>query len=202
MTSRRKAARAGYTLVEVMMAVAVMTVGAVGIIALQVAATHGNIEAREMTTASTSARTWIERLKRDGLNWTQGGAGVAAADLARTNYLLAVPAAGTEGAWFRPNIDADFPNDSYAFDHFGRDTTVAGDIRFCTHVRLSWLYPGQAIRADVRVWWHRRGSASNDDITDFNLYPDCGAGSEAAITTDTRLRFVNASTVIRWIPPR
>ena len=42
------------------------------------------------------------------------------------------------------------------FDYYGRDTAIATEMHFCTNTRLSWLYVGRSMRADVRVWWLRR----------------------------------------------
>jgi hypothetical protein len=53
------------------------------------------------------------------------------------------------------------------------------------------------MRADVRVWWHRRG---REGVAAANLYPNCGVGAEAAIGNDLRVRSVSASTVVRWVP--
>ena len=181
-------------MVEVMMAMALLTVGAAGIFALQQASTNGNMEARQMTTATAVARTWLERLKRDALAWNTGTTDAAALPLARTRYLLNVPAVGTAPAWMTPAVFAD---SRASFDHFGREIALGADVRYCAQYRLEWVNVGQAIRADVRVWWHRRG---RDNVAAANLYPNCGVGSETTIGNDVRVRSVSASTVVRWVP--
>jgi len=189
----------GYTLIEVMMAIAVMTIGAVGIMALTQASTRGNLEARQITTATQIANLWVERIKRDSLNWNVGGSTAAAADLTRTRYLGAVPAPAATPAWGTPT---GVPiGESFAFDFTGRDTAAAAEQEYCVNTRMQWVFPGQAIRADVRVWWHRRG-VGDPNSADGRIYrsPICGIGSEAAITGDNRLRSVYASTVVRWVP--
>ncbi len=192
--SRPRARRqAGYTMVEVMMAMALLTAGAAGILALQQASIQGNGEARQMTIATTVARTWIERLKRDALSWNTGAAAATPALLAATRYLLNVPAVGTDPVWMTP---AAFADSRASYDHYGREIALGADVRYCAQYRLQWVNPGQAIRADVRVWWHRRGRVG---AAAANLYPDCGVGQEAAIGADTRVRSVSASTVVRWV---
>ena len=192
--------RAGYTLVEIMMAIAVMTAGTAGIFALQRAATVGNLEARQMSTATLIARTWLERLKRDALRWTAGGTTAASVNLTNTTYLASVPAPAAVPAWFTP-IPASLVTESYGFDHFGRDITPPSAlIEYCTQMRLQWVYPGQTIRGDVRVWWHRYSSGSDTNVGDASQYPNCGVGAEAAIGNDVRVRMVNASTLLRWVP--
>lgn len=196
-------ANAGYTMIEVVMAMAVMTVGALGILGMQKASSTGNLEARRMTTAAMVARTWVERLRRDSLMWTVGGSGAASAILNGTQYLSAVPANGDASAWLTPVPAAD-SEESFAFDHFGNDTKNGtgneATPEYCVNVRLRWLYPGQAMRADVRVWWHRISRGDSAQVADRRLYADCGVGQEAAISADARVRTLSVSTVLRWNP--
>lgn len=186
--------QSGYTMVEVMMAMALLTAGAAGIFALQQAATHGNIEAQQMTIGTNVARTWLERMKRDALSWNAGATAAAPLLLARTRYLLNVPPVGTAPVWMTP---ATFADSRASFDHHGREVALGADVRYCAQYRLEWVNVGQAIRADVRVWWHRRGRVG---AAAANLYANCGVGAEAAIGNDIRLRSVTASTVVRWVP--
>ena len=196
-TMRRRAARAGYTLIEVMMALGVLTAGSVAIMGMLQASTRGNMEAREMTVGNQLAQLWIERLRRDGLNWTTApvsamNAPQVAATVATTTYLREVPAAGAAAPWFVPvAAGGETPN----FDFYGADLTTGATPHYCTNVRLEWLFPGQAMRADVRVWWARR---SNDTATaDFS---GCQADNLDTLTTSPDVRMVYASTVIRYAP--
>lgn len=175
----------GYTLVEVMMAMGILAMGGVGIMGLHQASTKANLEARQMSTANNILRTWMERLKRDSLLWTQGGDSAATADLTPTAYLSELG-----NGWVVPDpADA---AESHAFDHFGRDTAVGANMRFCTNVQVVWVVPGLAVRTDVRVWWVRRGVDASD-------YADCLAGTDPnTITGDPNLHFVSASNVVRW----
>ena len=175
------------------MAMAILVAGGAGILALQQATTEGNLEAREMTTATTIARTWVERLKRDTVLWTTGGAGVPSADLTRTLYLLAVPAAGTTSTWTTP-VPPDLAVESYAFDYFGNDTlpTAAG-VTYCAQDRLQWVSPGRTIRADVRVWWPR-----NSRVGGNARFPNCGVGSETAIGNSNSVRSVTTSVLLHF----
>lgn len=197
---RLRTRREGYTLIEVMMAVAVMTAGAIGIMALQQATIRGNLEARQVATATQLASTWIERLQRDAVGWseaaTPGTILVPPTMLTRTRYLQAVPASGTAPLWFIPGPSTAL--ESSSFDHWGRDTITLGEMEYCTHVRLQWVYVGQAMRADVRVWWARRNPAA----TSGAALAGCAPGLDPNTLTNRLrdVRFVYASTVIRWIP--
>lgn len=196
----KRNSRAGYTLVEVMMAIAVMAAGTVGVFSLQQAAVVGNLEARQMSTANMIARTWLERLKRDALRWNTGATTAAAASLTGTTYLASVPAAATPPAWFTP-VPLALATESFAFDHYGRDIAPPStQIMYCAQTRLQWVYPGQTIRADVRVWWHRESNGSDPNLGNRSLYANCGVGNETAIGNDIRVRTVSASTLIRWVP--
>ncbi len=190
--------REGFTLIEIIMALGIMTVGAVGIMSLQQAATRGNMESRELGVASQVTRSWLERLRRDAVRWNQQGANVATR--ATTEYLQTV-----DGNWYALARDPVDNNESYGFDYQGQDTTTVAQMVYCAHVRLSWVVPGDTIRADVRTFWHRRAGGRDNTQGDRRLFGNCGQGAEAAVTAElaaptSRLRAVHASTLIRWQP--
>ncbi|MFM2416203.1 MAG: hypothetical protein RL385_926, partial [Pseudomonadota bacterium] len=87
----------GFTLIEVMIAVAIITIGSTGLFAMQGATLRANADASETTVATAFASTWLERIKRDALTWTLRGN----ADLANTLNLQA-PVGCTSNAWFVP----------------------------------------------------------------------------------------------------
>ena len=192
-TTRRR--QHGYTLIEVMMAVGIMTVGAVGLMSLQQATTRGNSFSREMTTANDITRTWIERLRLDALEWNATGATAVAS----TTYLSTVPATtAVIGPWSTLGIAGD-PQASYAFDYVGAPSDgAASAIYYCTNVRFRWVLGNNAIRADVRTWWHRR---SDDVVARYA----CAPGTENAVSADLAaarpdLHAVYGSLVIRPTP--
>jgi prepilin-type N-terminal cleavage/methylation domain-containing protein len=167
--------RAGYTLIEVMTAVVVMTIGATGIVAMQGAAVRANQDASETSNAVNFASTWIERLKRDSRRWIQNGG----ADLTANSVWLS-KATTSEGQWFVPETT---PPEQPAADINGFDTSnefvpIANNpdqfAHFCANVRLTVVQAYNpltatfdriadvnAIRTDVRVWWHRQSSEAD-----------------------------------------
>lgn len=197
---RRRRTQAGYTIVEVMMALGVLTAGAVGIMAMTQASTRGNMEAREMTTATQLTTRWIERLRRDALNWTTSRRVIDPTILARTQYLRTVPDPGDASRWIIPTPPAGSP-ESANFDFYGRDTNVRAEMYYCSNIRLEWLYVGRSIRADVRIWWLRRQSGTQaPDLTRAAL-GQCGPGVDPnTLTNDWRVRMTYASTIVRWTP--
>ena len=175
------------------MAVAIMTVGSVGIIGLQQATTNGNRSAREMATATDLTRLYIERVRRDALMWNERARPASPP----TNYLFKVPAVGgpATGDWFKPAVVG---TESYGFTYAGADTTILADMYFCTNLRASWVIGADAIRVDARVWWHR--TASN---TARGAGLNCDSDATIAVTPALTaaapiIRVVTASTVVRW----
>lgn len=179
------------------MAVTVMTVGALGIMALQQAATRGNSEARDLSTATQITRTWIERLRRDSVHWWANGVPL------QGDYLVHAPAMGSPlGEWGTPPI-VERPGgvlESHVFDHFGRDVLPGGNPppSYFTNVRYGWMDGGDTLRVDVRTVFHRHRPSQRHAFQ---------AGGEAGITaalapgSSMDLRAVYASTVLRRRAP-
>jgi prepilin-type N-terminal cleavage/methylation domain-containing protein len=183
--------RRGFTLIEVMVAVSVMTVGALGLMALQQAATRGNSEARQMTLATQLTRTWIERLRRDATLWTAPGQPIL------TNFLVQAPAVGTPlGPWDTPppRVRTDGTVESPLFDHFGadHDPGAADPPTYFTNVQYAWLDAGDTLRVNVRTVWHRSRPTQR-----INFAPGSEAAVTAALIAGVDLHGVFASAVIR-----
>jgi Tfp pilus assembly protein PilV len=88
---RRVQDRGGFTLVEIMIAVFVLTVALIGLISVTVMIINGNDFSRRMTTATTLAKDKLEQVKR--LPYTSVTAGT-------TDYFNADSSAGSSGAYF------------------------------------------------------------------------------------------------------
>jgi|GEM_PF-935055 len=192
---RRRQRRAGYTLIEVMTALGVLMVGATGIFAIQTGATVANMEARRMGTANQVAQMVVERVRRDALSWRSGGANMNLTVLAPTTYLLNAPSAGSP-----VNTWSNLPAGLNAFDYYGNNTTVTSEMAYCAQSRLAWVFYGQAIRVDVRVYFPRRGDGTSASTSDARTAIGCPAlpGTSASLIRD--LHFVHAATVVRWTP--
>ncbi|MCA9580184.1 MAG: prepilin-type N-terminal cleavage/methylation domain-containing protein [Myxococcales bacterium] len=197
----RRTRNRGYTLIEVMMAIGIMTVGAVGLMSLQTAATMANLESHHISIATQSTRSWLERLKRDGLNWVELGPDGLTNNSANLQYLDSVSTlpATAAGSWV--SLTPTSTAESWAFDFRGYDTRTSADIVYCSNVRLVWTLNQNALRADVRTWWHRYSRSGRADYVDLSAY-SCSAGNQdLGITTELtgagRLRSVTASTLIR-----
>jgi hypothetical protein len=159
----RPARRGGYTVVEVIMAIAVLMLGALGVIAMQRATLIANVSARNLVTATDVAQSWMERMRVDALAWNEPG-GVP--DL--TNDTMWLKLASPPAGWLAPQSNnlALQPTGAPQADVMGADV-FTGDPSlpaFCPQVRLtrfsdnptfSDLY--RMIRVEVRVYWDKTG---------------------------------------------
>ncbi len=136
----------GFTMVEIMIAVVITSIGFAAIFSLQIASIQGNVAAREMGAAVNLAERYAEELRRDTHLWLREGGG------AEPNF-----------------IDPDDAEEWRSFtsdpvDHNGRpfvddddDGTELARQRFCVHYWLQPLtgsYKG-LYHARVRVVWPR-----------------------------------------------
>lgn len=173
----KRRARRGFTVVEVMMALVVLTLGGVGVIAMQKAVLIGNINARNMATANGIAQAWVERIRADAQSWNDQG---NVPDINQTAWLSAATAAPPTngGGWFVPNSMnylGSQPAGAASHDIMGADLLRAADITkfgtaFCTQVRLTRFAnapTGQLsnfykiVRIEVRVMWDRTNNRVN-----------------------------------------
>jgi type IV pilus assembly protein PilV len=185
-------ARQGFNLVEVMMAVAILAVGATGILGLQTAAIRGNQEANEYATATRIVEMWLDRYRLDAQAWRQGGAGTLPSPvlLANTELLRVMPAVGSTG-WIVPTTtSATFPAASVlSFNGNPQPPLGAPNPIFCTQANLSWVYDATTIRVDVQTFWRRRGYTSTATVL------TC-----PAVPSRATYHLVRASTLVRWTP--
>ncbi len=193
MTRRHRRRDEGYTLVEVMMALGILAVGATGILGLQMAAIRGNQEANEFATATRTVEFWLDRYRMDALSWRTGGRGttVDATTFANTEYFRMMPPGGSTGWGTPPAAGAgSFPSADQLSFHGNPQPAPGSPLPvFCTQSNLTWVYAGTAIRVDVRTYWQRRT-------------PSAAAGALACPRNPTSAdyHFVHGSTLVRWTP--
>jgi prepilin-type N-terminal cleavage/methylation domain-containing protein len=154
---KQRTSRRGYTVVELMMGLAIFAAGVTGVIAMQRSVVAANRHARNLTVANGIAQAWLDQLAVDSTLWKT--------NLTQTVWLQSINTAGVDGAWHRPAPSLPAArNFGPTFNLFG--APVAGATDFCVHIRLTWLYrdengggrPGSgSIRTDVRVFWVRDG---------------------------------------------
>jgi prepilin-type N-terminal cleavage/methylation domain-containing protein len=163
MKRRMTAGSRGYTAVEVLLSMTVLSIGAAGVMSMQKAAVQGNADARKLDTANAIAHTWIDRLRTDGTTWTLPSTVEASSTTSNLNNTLWLGAPNLDTQqFFLPRVPATYPAEgsSPAFDIFGRDLDLADapTAVFCTHVMIDTLQFDQSskpliLRATVLVFW-------------------------------------------------
>ncbi|MFO0715041.1 MAG: prepilin-type N-terminal cleavage/methylation domain-containing protein [Sandaracinus sp.] len=191
--TNKRARTSGYTLVEVMLAVAILAVGATGILGLQGMAIRGNQEANEYATATRTVEFWLDRYRMDALAWRTGGAGTLSSPALfnNTELMRSMPAAGSTG-WFVP-VPASagtFPPAAQLTAN-GNPAPPAGAPTpvYCTQANMTWVYGGTAVRVDVQTFWRRRGWVNTEGTLNCPAIPDRNL-----------YHVVRASTLVRWMP--
>ena len=126
--AREQSLRPGYTMIEVMMGMAVLAVGATGIVALQKTAALGTVTSRNLTNATSVSRSVIEMAESEAGTWTGNTApGLPTGDWLGT--ALANP-----DVWVRPNWSG------FSLDLEPLNVTApTAPVAYCTQVRASWL---------------------------------------------------------------
>jgi type II secretory pathway pseudopilin PulG len=199
---RRGRKRAGgFTLLEVMIAVGLMTGGALAIMAMQQASTRGNMAARQVDTATNVTSRWVERLRRDALAWTRPG--TSTQELGGSSIISTLGAKPTTDYFLAPAPAGDLET-TPGFDWLGLPTRNAAQTRYCTLLRLTWVRQGALMRADVLTWWHRRGAGGDTTISDPASFTCTDADVSEVVadlaSSETVLRAVRASAVLRHTP--
>jgi hypothetical protein len=139
--------------VEILMAMAVLAVGVVGIISTQKVTLASNLHAKNLAIATHIAQSWIGVLDAESMLWAS--AATSADPLGRTTWLKQVD---NNTGWFRPAYDAT-RGFGPSFDALGNPVANAAQAQFCVDLRLSPLttanFGGGLIRTEVRVVWLR-----------------------------------------------
>jgi type IV pilus modification protein PilV len=207
---RPRSSAGGFTLVEVLVSLGVMTVGAMAIVGMQQQTTRANMHARQLTVATQLAQNIIERLKMEGMTWNAVTASPAT-DLLNAPTLRQITAAVPGAFMALPTrtvtsggVSRDLSN---AFDFTGRDVNLTNanpatlaSVHFCAGYRLSWVFNNfRAMRADVRVWW-TRGYPARTITTDFAGCADNNTSLNPGGNQIDNYHVVYLSTVLRPVP--
>ena len=174
--SRRRSAR-GYTLVELMMALALFSVAILGIISMQKITVASSFHAKNLSTAQRIAQAWAGQLEMEASQWRSG---------APSGFLSG------DGTWQRPSYNK-ARQFGAAFDVLGNpvDDDSLARARFCTHVRLSWMYRDQVgttgngmLRAEIRVFWQKEGETALGSATSMCAAQTAQQAAAIGLATD------------------
>lgn len=162
-TPRRRAA-SGFSLSEILVVLALTTIGFIAIINLQIGTLEAVTTARNMTEATNLAEHVIELIRSDAIEWTADGDTVDATRFPYLNVAGTAAAGGGSGwvlATLSPDTDRRVGSLGDAFRDEERNTGILNEFpadrnkRFCVFYRLQWIVPDYLLRADVRVLWMR-----------------------------------------------
>ncbi|MFT6399496.1 MAG: prepilin-type N-terminal cleavage/methylation domain-containing protein [Bradymonadia bacterium] len=166
MMAPKKHSNAGFTIVEVLVASLVLGIGLVGILGMQSSASLTNRGAYDRHTAMTLAETTLERMKRDGLEWsvtTAPGDGSwlqhAISDADENWAQPPLPAGASNQPTYNdmmlPHVsNADIPASQFAM--------AEKNSRYCIEYQIQWVVPGEMARADVRVSYARNREGTGE----------------------------------------
>ena len=161
-TKKRKLSKGslGYTLVEVMAALMLFGIGLLGIMAMEVVATKGNMDSHDLTVATTMGEWWLERLRMESLMWNNSANDLNVQD---TPMLLPhqvdIPTPSGTTDWIKPpgTTDGSTPlNPRYDKWMRAADNLTAGE--FCMQYKLTTITANELVRAEVRVMWWKNPS--------------------------------------------
>jgi type IV pilus assembly protein PilV len=207
--ARRKTARTerAYTAVEVMLAIAILAVGAAGVMSMQKAAIQGNSDARKLDLANAIAREWVERLRRDATTWTTPSESTPGHNWDTNTVLISdLAASGHINKWTYPSTNANNQWDGYsrAFDLLGRDIAPTGGTPnfpgavFCTQIKVDWLTQDEMLRASVRVFWLQGLYTSPSG--DFCSADGATTGYPSGTNANQVFHFIYVTTALRRNP--
>ena len=80
----------------------VMSIGAAAVISMQRASVQGNLDARKSDIANSIARTWVERLERDSMQWTLPGPSNPTGNNLATALVINA-GLSAQNTWFQPD---------------------------------------------------------------------------------------------------
>ncbi len=179
----RSARRAGFTMIEVMMGLAILAVGAAAVIALLKFTLLGTLDGRHVANASLVTSSYIERMRTASIAWNDpDNLDVAemdgiAPDMPAPGFGTAAVAAratpGVPGPWIYFGGTADTARATLD----GTQAAAGGaNAAYCTHIRITWtsrptpnnavtprVPAGDIFRVELRTLWARSGRSIGAD---------------------------------------
>ncbi|NUP05091.1 MAG: prepilin-type N-terminal cleavage/methylation domain-containing protein [Polyangiaceae bacterium] len=169
--------RRGYTMVEVMMGLAILAVGSAAIVALQRFAVMGTMTSRHVTNATNIGVTVLESVSLESNRWVNNSSG---GSLTAANMAWLGPALAAPNTWVAP-AQHGFRLDGAAVD--ATTANPADQVAYCTHVRAIFLGNVNAVgpldaadaaRIEVRTYYAKTGRT---------IAPECRNLSGADVTS-------------------
>ena len=196
----RRGGRTGFSIVELLVVVAVTSVGFVALLQLQVASIRGLNYPAQLTAAISLGEHFLATLHMEAIEWTGNGTQTWDGPNLRLLSTLnesANPASPDSWMIAYPNVD----DQRHMVDQAGgEDEYDAGLLeeipsdenpRFCVHYRLAWATASRTLmRAEVRVLWMR-----DEASWDVHPFVDC----DPDMASDQYLSQVQSVTLVDQI---
>ena len=185
---RSRGARA-FTMLEATIALALLIIGLMGMGALSVATVRSNMDAHDRTEATNLAERVLEMIRTESLGWNNSPWSPdheTSPPQATFFPLMSVLPPGTTGGSGFGEFTRRLTGGILIFDANQQPVALGSPAaKFCAHYNLTWLQPNESARADVRVYWMRRGA----NPVPYGFYATCGNGAIVPLgknTTDIR----------------
>jgi prepilin-type N-terminal cleavage/methylation domain-containing protein len=202
----KRALRRGYTMVEVMMGLAILAVGAAGIVSLQRFAVMGTMTSRHVTSATNVASSTIELMALEAGRWTNNGSSITPANMPWLGTALGAP-----NTWVGADTLRAFRMDGSPFPSAA--ALLNGDqVAYCAHVRAVYLGnaaaagaldSADAARVEVRVFYSKTGRSVAPECRDWsglmvtNLFNNTNQTALGISRSRSEYGVVYLTTVIR-----
>lgn len=193
----------GYTMIELVMAIGIFSIGVTGVAAMQASTTTANRHAKNLAIASGIARNWQEQLAIDATLWRSTDPGQPD-NLNNTVWIKQI--AGSDGVWLFPTAGN---GTGPSFDALGNYTANQDNVVFCAHIRLTRLIRTSTsglVRSEVRVFWPKQGHAWDQGVAYCTeeattlLRPYARSASDVTGTELDNFHLVYTTTAIRQTP--
>lgn len=182
-SQRRKSFASGYTMLEATIALMMLLLGILGMGALAGASVRSNMEAHERTQATHLAEKLLGMMRTEAMSWNENPWNPTA-DVSDPDVFMPLLSALPTGLGTGNTGFIELTQRMGSVQAFTRDLRMVDPdnelATFCTHYRLTWLQPHETIRAEVRVYWMRRGA----NPTLYSFYDNCGSGNVQAMAND------------------
>jgi prepilin-type N-terminal cleavage/methylation domain-containing protein len=206
----RGVARPGFTMIEMLVALFLASIGMVTVFGLQVAANVVQRHARDINAARMLGESFLSQLRGETVNWTTPGVELncnatamplcfhAVRENAPGTWLAVPSAAGTVSPTFNALGIPNDPSDTRVVT--SRARVNSHNQRYCIHYSLepvaTVVAPGELLRARVRVFWPLADNAFAPAPEGF---ADCGYGREADLAVAARagqFRYLQLNAVL------
>jgi hypothetical protein len=188
-----------------MLSIAVLAIGASGVMAMQRASIQGDNDAHMLDLANAISHEWLERVQRDSFTWTQPDPSTTSLQqnwTSNTYVISQIATNATAGTFVFPKaVNGSYDGFSPAADILGRDVALSGTsfpgAIFCTQLRADWLVQDQLLRVTARTFWLRQLYAA--PLAPFCTIDGSNGPSDPNIASQI-YHFVYATTAIRRNP--